>query len=208
MELKEHWEQVYTTKAPDTVSWYQEHATRSLQLVEATGVPHSAAIIDVGGGASNLAGDLLARGYKHVTVLDVSAAALATAQAQLRDLASEVMWLESDVTTALLKAGAYDIWHDRAVFHFLTNSEDRQHYKQTLLHSVRPGGHVIIATFAEDGPEKCSGLPVMRYSASALAAELGEQFSLVSRERESHVTPSGVIQQFMYCYFRVRPFIS
>ena len=202
MQSKEHWEKVYTTKATDTVSWFQPHADLSLDLIKATGVSHDAAIIDVGGGASTLVDDLLANGYTDLSVLDLSAAALAAAQKRLGLQASKVQWIEADVTKADLPAKRFDVWHDRAVFHFLTSAEDRAAYVQTVFRAVKPGGHVIVATFAEDGPNQCSGLPVMRYRADELHAEFGEAFSLLSHRKEAHHTPSGTVQQFVYCYCR------
>lgn len=202
MQSKEHWEHVYTTKATDAVSWFQEHARNSLKLIQQTGVPLSAAIIDIGGGASTLVDDLLANGYCNLSVLDLSAAALSAAQSRLGPKASGVNWVVADITKAELPAQSYDVWHDRAVFHFLTTAEDRQAYVQAVLQAVKPGGHVIVATFAEDGPLQCSGLPVMRYNPDELHAEFGEPFTLVHHEKESHQTPFGTAQQFTYCYCR------
>ena len=202
MQSKEHWERAYSTKAVDAVSWYQQHADHSIRLIEVTGVSHTSSIIDVGGGASTLVDDLLAKSYQNITVLDLSAAALNFAKERLGARAGSVTWLESDITRTELPLHAYDVWHDRAVFHFLTAPEDRHAYVQTVLRSVKPGGHVIVATFAEDGPLQCSGLPVMRYSATQLHAEFGEAFTLISHEREAHHTPFGTTQQFTYCYCR------
>lgn len=202
MYSKEHWEHVYSTKAANSVSWFQEHADLSLQLIEATGVAPTAAIIDVGGGASTLVDDLLAKGFANITVLDLAGAGLKTAQERLGARADQVVWREADITKAELPAQAYDVWHDRAVFHFLTEPEDRRAYLRVLLHAVKPGGHVVIATFAEDGPLQCSGLPVRRYSAEELLAELGEAFTLVAQRKEAHRTPAGAIQRFTYCYCR------
>jgi ubiquinone/menaquinone biosynthesis C-methylase UbiE len=202
MQSKEHWEKVYTTKATDTVSWFQPHADLSLDLIKATGVSHDAAIIDVGGGASTLVDDLLANGYTDLSVLDLSAAALTAAQMRLGLQASKVQWIEADVTKVNLPDYRFDVWHDRAVFHFLTSAEDRAAYVQTVFRAVKPGGHVIVATFAEDGPDQCSGLPVVRYRADELHAEFGEAFALLSHRKEAHHTPSGTVQQFVYCYCR------
>lgn len=202
MPSKDHWEHVYSSKQANGVSWFQERAEQSLQLIRGTGVPASAAIIDVGGGASTLVDDLLANGYSAVSVLDLSAAALTVAKARLGQQASAVQWLEGDITKTPLPAHAFDVWHDRAVFHFLTSKEDRQAYVETVLRAVKPGGHVIVATFAEDGPLQCSGLPVMRYAPDALHAEFGAPFSLVQHEREVHRTPFGTEQKFVYCYCR------
>lgn len=202
MQSKDHWEKVYSTKPTNTVSWFQPHADLSLDLIKATGVSHDASIIDVGGGASTLVDDLLANGYTDLSVLDLSTAALSAAQMRLGSRASKVQWIEADVTKADLPACRYDVWHDRAVFHFLTTPEDRAAYVRAVFHSVRPGGHVIVATFAEDGPNQCSGLPVMRYRADELHAEFGEAFSLLRQQKEAHHTPSGTVQQFVYCYCR------
>ena len=165
-------------------------------------MPCSAAIIDVGGGASTLVDDLLANHYSAVTVLDLSAAALAEAQTRLGEVASRVQWLVGDITQIALPVHAFDVWHDRAVFHFLTRPEDRQAYVDTVLRAVKPGGHVIVATFAEDGPLECSGLPVMRYGPTELHAQFGAPFALVKHEREEHHTPFGTVQKFVYCYCR------
>ena len=202
MSSQQHWETVYGTKAPDAVSWFQPHATRSLQLVQATGASKSAAILDVGGGASTLVDDLLDLGYTNLTVLDLSAAALAATQTRLGSRSATVRWMVADITTAALDAASIDVWHDRAVFHFRTAPEQRAAYVRALRHAVKPGGHVILATFAEDGPEKCSGLPVQRYSGAALHAELGSAFTMVSHERETPTTPFGTEQKFTYCHFR------
>jgi ubiquinone/menaquinone biosynthesis C-methylase UbiE len=203
MEHKSHWEEVYAAKPATSVSWYQEHADCSLSLLGNTGISKSAAIIDVGGGASTLVDDLLAEGYSDVTVLDLSAAALSAAKKRLGTRAAKVQWLEADVTKAELPSHRYDVWHDRAVFHFLTEPKQRQDYVEKVFRSVKPGGHVIVATFAEDGPTQCSGLPVMRYTADELHAQFGEAFTLVKHVREAHHTPSGTVQHFVYCYCRV-----
>ncbi len=203
MQSKEHWEHVYSTKPVESVSWYQEHAEQSLALIRSTGVPLSASIIDVGGGASRLVDDLLDHGYLSVTVLDLAGAALEAAKRRLGSRASSVTWLEADVTTASLREHTFDIWHDRAVFHFLISEEDRRAYVANVLRSVKPQGHVIVATFAEDGPAQCSGLPVMRYSPEQLHNEFGDSFALLKQEREAHHTPFGTVQKFIYCYCRV-----
>lgn len=202
MTSKNHWERVYSTKATTSVSWFQEHADRSLALIRSIGAASSASIIDVGGGASTLVDDLLARGYLSLTVLDLSAAALAAAQSRLGAQSKRVTWLEGDITTISLPTYAYDLWHDRAVFHFLTTRSSRQAYVNAVLKSVKPGGHVIVATFADDGPTQCSGLPVMRYNPSGLHAEFGSPFTLLKHEREEHHTPLGAVQNFVYCYCR------
>lgn len=202
MPSKEHWERVYSTNAPTAVSWYQEHAALSFRLIEQAGVPKTAAIIDVGGGASTLVDDLLRAGYRHLSVLDLSGAALQAARARLGKRARDVTWIEADIRSVALAANAYDVWHDRAVFHFLTADADRRAYVRATLRAVKPGGHVIVATFAEDGPPQCSGLPVVRYNAEQLHAQFGKSFTLVGHDREAHHTPFGTIQEFTYCYCR------
>jgi ubiquinone/menaquinone biosynthesis C-methylase UbiE len=202
MQAKDHWENVYTTKATDAVSWFQPHADLSFDIIQACGVGRDASIIDVGGGASVLVDDLLDHGCSDLTVLDISAAALAAAQNRLGSRAAKVHWIEADITQANLPASRFDVWHDRAVFHFLTSPKDREAYVRAVFRSVKPGGHVIIATFAEDGPAQCSGLPVMRYSAKLLHDEFGEAFSLSGHKQEAHHTPFGTVQQFVYCYCR------
>lgn len=202
MQPKQHWETVYTTKSTDSVSWFQPHASLSLDLIRATGLGKDAGIIDVGGGASTLVDDLLANGYSDLTVLDLSAHAMEAARKRLGKDECRVRWIEADITEVDLPAKRYDIWHDRAVFHFLTTPEQREAYVQTVFRSVKPGGHVIVATFAEDGPEQCSGLPVMRYRPEELHDQFGEAFTLLKHQKEAHHTPAGKVQQFVYCYCR------
>lgn len=201
-QTKTHWEDVYARRAPDSVSWFQPHAEHSLALITRAGIARDAAIIDVGGGASTLVDDLRLRGYRDLTVLDLSAAALQAARARLGDDARAVNWVEADITEVDLPRQRYDLWHDRAVFHFLTDAAQRHAYVEQVLRAVKPGGHVIVATFAEDGPDRCSGLPVMRYGADALHAEFGAPFELLEHHRETHHTPGGATQQFIYCYCR------
>ena len=197
-----HWNKVYTTKATDTVSWYQEHAARSLDLIRRLGVTKDAPLIDVGGGASVLVDDLFDAGYGNLSVLDLSGAALAAARARLGARAAAVRWIEGDVTQVALPDQAYALWPDRAVFHFLTTAEQRAAYVRQVMRAVRPGGHVIVATFATDGPTECSGLPVMRYDAEHLHGEFGAPFELLGHEHEVHHTPAGKQQSFLYCYCR------
>ncbi len=208
MASKEHWEKVYAGKSATAVSWFQEHAALSLKLIRQAATPTSASIIDVGGGASTLVDDLLAAGYEHLTVLDLSEAALAVAKLRLGVRAAKVRWIEANILQAELPDPGYDVWHDRAVFHFLTNEQDRHDYVSKVLRMVKPGGLVIVATFAEDGPTKCSGLPVMRYSAEELHAEFGKPFQLLGQVKESHRTPSGDEQRFVYCLCRKKSMIS
>ncbi len=202
MQSKEHWEQVYETKAETEVSWFQPHAELSLKLIRAANASNDVSIIDVGGGASTLVDDLLAAGSRKLTVLDLSAAALAKARQRLGERAAAVTWIEGNILDAPLPAQAYDVWHDRAVFHFLTDEAERHAYVAAVLHAVKPGGLVIVATFAEDGPTKCSGLPVMRYAASELHAQFGAPFQMLGHEKESHHTPGGNEQKFVYCFCR------
>jgi ubiquinone/menaquinone biosynthesis C-methylase UbiE len=205
---KAHWETVYRTKRADEVSWFQREPAISLSLIRRAAPETSARIIDVGGGASRLVDALLGTGYSHLTVLDLSPTALAQARARLGDAAARVCWLEADVLNAKLPDAGFDLWHDRAVFHFLTSSSDRDAYLGQVRRAVRPGGHVLLATFAEDGPTTCSGLPVARYSTEALLNELGGAFQLVESIREQHVTPSGTRQSFVYCLCRFAPHAS
>lgn len=204
---REHWERVYASRPATAVSWYQERATVSLQLItdaSCSGIAITAhdPIIDVGGGASLLVRDLWQAGYRDLSVLDLSATALEAAQAQLGAPAEEVHWITADVLSAELPTQHYAVWHDRAVFHFLTEPEDRVRYVQQVLRAVRPGGLVIVATFAEDGPRQCSGLPVMRYTPEQLHANFGSPFELLGHERETHHTPGGGEQAFVYCFWR------
>lgn len=197
---KEHWEKVYQTKQADAVSWFQEHAMRSLEIIRSIGAPIDANIIDVGGGASTLVDDLLNDGFKHVSVLDLSASALAVAHARLGAKGKDVSWIAGDIRDVKLSEQTYDIWHDRAVFHFLTEPADRAAYVRQVMKAVKPGGHVIVATFAPDGPEQCSGLPVARYAPDQLHGEFGPSFELVAHTSEAHKTPWGSVQHFVYCH--------
>lgn len=203
MDAKTHWDTVYTQKAPDAVSWYRPHLETSLALIERAAGNKSASIIDVGGGESTLVDDLLARGFQDITVLDVSQVAIEAAKKRLGELAEPVHWLVADITQAELQPRAYEVWHDRAVFHFLTASQDRVAYVRQVARSVKPGGHVIISTFGLQGPAKCSGLDVVRYDAESLQKEFGTTFRLVESSTELHQTPFGTTQQFLYCRFRV-----
>jgi SAM-dependent methyltransferase len=199
MEPKSHWEQVYGSNASDAVSWYQPHALRSLDLIRGVAENLDARILDVGGGASTLVDDLLDAGMTQLSVLDISAAALHVAQQRLGTRANAVRWIEGDITSVELPPGSVDVWHDRAVFHFLTQPEQRAAYVRQVRKAVRPGGHVIVAAFSPDGPPECSGLPVVRYAPQALHAQFGPAFELVKHEFEDHHTPSGAIQHFVYC---------
>jgi SAM-dependent methyltransferase len=196
-----HWEGVYTSKGEQEVSWFQESPEPSLALIKQAGATRDTAIIDVGGGASRLVDTLIGLDYADLTVLDLSAAALAAAQARLGRNAEKVRWIAADVT-AWEPPRAYDLWHDRAAFHFLTEESDRQAYVMRLTQALKPGGHVIIATFALDGPERCSGLPVMRYDSKNLAEVLGSAFVLLNSQGREHATPWGTQQRFQFSTFR------
>ena len=202
MNTKPHWENIYERKAPTQVSWYQEHARFSLQFIQKSQISKAAQIIDIGGGASTLVDDLLAAGFQNISVLDVSKHALQLARQRLGTRADTVHWIEADITQVELPEEAYDVWHDRAVFHFLTQPADRQRYVQAVRRAVRTGGHVIVATFAPDGPDHCSGLEVVRYSPETLHDEFGVGFELKDSSRETHHTPFGTEQKFVYCYCR------
>jgi hypothetical protein len=201
IDLTGHWENVYATRNAHEVSWYQVCPDTSLQLIDKLGIGAADAVIDIGGGASSLVDHLLSLGYRDLTVLDISSAALAAVQSRLGARAAEVKWLTGDITR-IRPPGPYRLWHDRAVFHFLTEAADRQAYVATLAAALPGGSHAIMATFAEDGPERCSNLPVRRYSPQQLAAELGAGFTLLASLGETHVTPAQGQQKFIYCVFR------
>lgn len=198
MQRKEHWEALYETKPSDTVSWYEPLPSRSLTLLTDAGLNPDSAVLDVGGGDSRLAGAVVDRDVRDITVLDLSGAALRRAQADLGDRAGRVRWIEGDITTVELPPSAFDFWHDRAVFHFLTADEDRARYVATAARSVRIGGTVIVATFALDGPTRCSGLEVVRYSPEGLAQAFGEAFDLRQGFVDVHRTPTGAEQRFSF----------
>jgi trans-aconitate methyltransferase len=201
MDRRGHWETVYQTKAETDVSWFQENPAISLELIEMLGVAPQTSVIDVGGGASRLVDVLLDRGFDALTVLDISEPALAATKARLGKRADHVHWVAADVTQWEPKE-TYGLWHDRAAFHFLTEAADRAAYAERVARAVPPGGHVIIATFAPDGPERCSGLPVHRHDAASISACLGEAFSLVDTRRHDHRTPGGSVQRFQFSSFR------
>lgn len=205
MDRPGHWEGIYAKRRPDEVSWYQPHAVLSRTLIEGAAPDRGARIVDVGGGASMLADDLLAAGYRHITVMDLSASALDVVRRRLGDAGERLTLLVGDVTRPILPSASCDVWHDRAVFHFLTEPEDRRSYLEQVRRVVIPGGVVLVATFAEDGPTKCSGLEVMRYSPSELHAAFGDDFRLLESRREEHLTPSGGSQHFTYCLCRFEP---
>jgi 2-polyprenyl-3-methyl-5-hydroxy-6-metoxy-1,4-benzoquinol methylase len=201
LNRKAHWETVYRTKGENEVSWFQENPAPSLELIEFARPTSQCAIVDIGGGASRLVDTLVAHGFTNVTVLDLSEAALASAKARLGDSGQSVHWVIADVTR-WYPAQTYDIWHDRAAFHFLIDPSDRDAYVARLKQAMKPGGHAIIGTFARDGPERCSGLPVNRYDAASLGAALGGGFELVEARRHEHTTPWNSVQRFQFCVFR------
>lgn len=202
MDAQGHWDRIYTEKAPEQVSWYTPHLEASLALIEQAGAGPSSSIIDVGAGESTLVDDLLAHGCFDLTVLDISQTAIAANKKRLGEAAGRVRWLVADVTQAQLEPSAYDVWHDRAVFHFLTDPSDRAAYVRQVVHAVKRGGHVIIGTFGPEGPTRCSGLDVVRYDADSLHHEFGQRFRLLGSSKQLHHTPFGTDQQFLYCYCR------
>lgn len=201
-DSRAHWEAIYGAKSSKEVSWYAPHLEKSLELILGLGLAKNAAIIDVGGGASTLPDDLLFKGFNNITVLDVSSAALKGSKDRLGEKAGLIHWLEADITQALLGVDHYDLWHDRAVFHFLTKPEDRQRYVKNLTTSIKNGAYFLIATFGPNGPLKCSGLEIVRYSPEALQSELGKAFRLEKHFLEIHDTPFGTRQEFLHCLFR------
>jgi SAM-dependent methyltransferase len=199
--MQEHWEHVYATKQPEQVSWFRPHLDVSLDLIErALGDRVMASIVDAGGGASTLVDDLLGRGYQNVQVLDISRQALAIAQHRLGARSAAVRWIHGSVTDRWLAPASVELWHDRAVFHFLTRPEDRSAYVERVLEAVVPGGHVIVGSFGPGGPLKCSGLDTVRYEADALHGAFGSAFQLLESRQELHATPSGATQEFLYCF--------
>lgn len=203
MNLKTHWDTIYGAKAPDAVSWYRPHLETSLELIERVASGRLASIIDVGGGESTLVDDLLAHGYLNPTVLDISHIAIDKTKERLGSASEHVRWLVGDVTTAKLEPCAYDVWHDRAVFHFLASTEERIAYVRQVASAVKSRGHVIVSTFGPEGPTKCSGLDVARYDADSLHHQFGVRFHLLGSSKELHQTPFGTVQQFLYCLCRV-----
>ncbi len=200
-DRRAHWDDVYASKAETDVSWFQAKPAPSLELLALVGATPGSAILDVGGGASRLVDHLVAEGYADVTVLDLSAAALVAAQARLGAAAERVAWIAADVTT-WTPPRAFDVWHDRAAFHFLVDPADQAAYRVRLRRALRRGGGAILATFAPDGPERCSGLPVKRWDAAGLAEFLGPDFVLIEARRHEHVTPRGSAQRFQFATFR------
>jgi len=199
----EHWQTVYREKDEGAVSWFQERASTSLDFIRRAGLAKGASIVDVGGGASHLVDGLLDSGYEDVTVVDIAPAALSRSKARLAGRAHRVKWVASDLRSWTPET-TFDLWHDRAVFHFMS-PEDRRAYLETMRRAMKPSGHAVIATFATDGPERCSGLSVQRYDPPALAAALGPEFRLIESLREAHETPWGTVLSFQYSRFERTP---
>lgn len=197
---KAHWENIYAVKKSTEVSWYREHLDNSLKMILQTNVGKHGAIIDVGGGSSTLIDDLLENGFADITVLDISAEAIKKSKKRLGGFAKQVEWIEADITDVSLPENNYDVWHDRAVFHFLTETEDRKKYVGLVMRSLKVGGHVIVASFGLNGPAKCSGLDVVRYSSETMHNEFGKSFKLVKSLTETHHTPFETTHEFVYCY--------
>ncbi len=200
-EAKEHWQNVYSNKKPGEVSWFQEQPTVSLNLIREINLSHDQSIIDIGGGASTLVDKLLDEGFKDLTVVDISERALDYAKERLGKQAQDINWIAADITEYQFQR-KYNLWHDRAVFHFLTDQNAREKYKQNLDKALVAGGYLIMATFALDGPSKCSGLEVERYDSKKLQTEIGDNFSLIKTVEENHSTPWDAEQKFIYCLFR------
>lgn len=199
-DSKTHWQNIYQQKSPSEVSWFQKEPLLSLELIHRSGVGHGEPIIDVGGGSSVLVDVLCKEGYTNLSVLDISNIALDCAKKRLGGLANRITWYESDITE-FTPPHQYSLWHDRAVFHFLTDISDRKKYVKVLKHALKPGGHFIIAAFAIGGPEKCSGLEIVQYDSKKMIAELGSGFELVETRDEVHTTPTHIEQKFMYFRF-------
>lgn len=196
---QQHWDRVFSSKSPDEVSWFRPHLEMSLEFIRRAATKLSAPILDVGGGESTLVDDLLDAGYTNLTLLDISQQALDHTRDRLGNAAARVTFLSADILTAQLPPHDFRVWHDRAVFHFLISPDDRTHYVQQAISALRHGGHVILATFAPNGPTHCSGLPVQRHDAASILREFGPQFTLVHTSNELHTTPSGATQPFVYC---------
>ena len=203
MDKVSHWESIYASKDFNEVSWFQSYPTQSLDLIYRSGIPKKSTIIDIGGGPSNLAEKLLIEGFESISVLDISSNALETSRARMGEKSKHVQWIIGDVLQVDMPLQLFDLWHDRAVMHFLTNINDRKIYRAKVLASLKPGGFFAILTFSEDGPDRCSGLPVQRFSIDMLSYEFGEKFCLVSGEKHSHFTPDGIEQRFLACLFQL-----
>lgn len=203
MNNKDHWEKVYSTKSPESVSWFAPHLEISLNLIHQASSSKDSAIIDIGGGEATLIDDLLSEGYTDISVLDISQKAIDVARNRIGVLADKAHWYCANILQATLPQNYFDIWHDRAVFHFLTEEVDRMRYIEQVMRSVKHGGYVIMSTFGPEGPEKCSGLDVVRYDAKNLHGQFGKSFKLINSSTEIHKTPMGTTQQFLYCFCRM-----
>ena len=200
MNSQEHWQNVYQSKAATETSWFQSHLHTSLDWIAQAKPDRSASILDVGSGESTLVDDLLASGYRALTILDLAPQAIERSRQRLGDAAASVNWVAGDITHVPLPPAAYDLWHDRAVFHFLTEPGQRLDYMRQLTQSLKPDGHVIFATFGPEGPEKCSGLPTMRYDEQSISQQFGPGFRLVRNAIVAHTAPFETQQQFLYCH--------
>jgi SAM-dependent methyltransferase len=204
MDARSHWEQVYATTDAKQASWFRPHLERSLELIERAAPDRAASIVDVGSGRSTLVDDLLRVGYENITALEISRTALDALKERAGRAGAAVQWICGDVTEAVLPEASFDLWHDRAVFHFLTEAGQRRAYVERVTRALKPGGSLIVSTFGPSGPERCSGLAAMRYDASSLGSEFGDRFRLVESSLELHETPSGEVQQFLSCWHRFR----
>jgi SAM-dependent methyltransferase len=203
MDAQTHWQNIYGMKAQDAVSWYRPHLEKSLELIEQAAHGPSTSIIDVGGGESTLVDDLIARGYGNITILDISQTAIDVTKKRLEPASKNIHWLVGDITSTELEPCSYDVWHDRALFHFLTATDARMAYLRQVAKAVKARGHVIVSTFGPEGPTKCSGLDLVRYNAESLHQEFGVRFQLLGSSTELHRTPFGTKQQFLYCFCRI-----
>jgi SAM-dependent methyltransferase len=202
MNPKDHWEQVYATRMAEKLGWYKPRLDTSLAWIEEIGLDKSASIIDIGGGASTFVDDLVDAGYESITVFDISQSALDFAKKRLGQQSELVMWLVGDITSYALPPNRFDLWHDRAFFHFLTAEDQQEDYRANLINALKPGGHLLISVFAPEAPPKCSGLPVQRYDTDQLVTILGSELKLIRQHKEMHVTPGGVEQMYLYCLFQ------
>jgi ubiquinone/menaquinone biosynthesis C-methylase UbiE len=200
LDRKKHWENIYNTKDSTEVSWYQSTPETSLMYIKALKLPLSASIIDIGGGDSFLVDYLLQEGYQNITVLDISEAALEKTKKRLGNLADKVTWIATDIT-AFAPNTTFDLWHDRAAFHFLTQEEDIEKYVQIASRVIKPSKYLIVGTFSDQGPTKCSGIPIKQYTAAQLQQTFGENFKPNHTHNTSHKTPFGTLQEFVFCNF-------
>jgi len=202
LDIKEHWEQVYSTKPANCLGWYEPHLQISMTWLKELGLDKDIQIIDIGSGASTFVDDLFLEGYQNITILDISKTALSVTRERLHSLAKQPLFLEGDITSINLPTNKYNVWHDRAVFHFLTEQKQQRSYLNNLHDGLKPGGHLVIGTFAPEAPPKCSGLPVQRYSLETLENTLGVEYRLEQHCKQLHITPGGVEQIYLYCQFR------